>query len=109
MKVKKFQNILDESEFNAYQVLVSELDTTLDRLRVISLADLSDAYEVQSFNRFWDSVTQGESVVVSINDDTDLYEWGDDNTLLVLSKNLNDRMIIFDKQDKVKIVNAIEK
>lgn len=109
MDVLRFQNIVDESEFNCYQVLVSELDTTLDRMRCIVLSHLRDAYEISQFNEFWDYVTNDETVVVSVTDNSNLYELSDDSTLLVLSSDLNDKMIIFDKQDKNKILNKLSK
>lgn len=109
MDVIKFQSIIDESEFNSWQVLMSELDTTLNRMRCIILSKLKDVYEISQFNEFWDYVTNNEAVVVSVTDNSNLYELSDDSTLLVLSSDLNDKMIIFDKQDKSKILNKISK
>lgn len=109
MKSKKFVDVVDESEINSYQILVSELDTTLDRMRFVSLSEQKDAYEMQQFNSFWEEVKNNESVVVAINDNSDLYELSDDSTLVVLSEDLNNKMIIFDKQDSQKILNKIMK
>ena len=107
MKSKKFVDVVDESEINSYQILVSELDTTLDRMRCVSLSEQKDAYEMQQFNSFWEEVKNNESVVVAIN--SNLYELSDDSTLVVLSEDLNNKMIIFDKQDSQKILNKIMK
>lgn len=109
MKSKKFVDVVDESEINSYQILVSELDTTLDRMRFVSLSEQKDAYEMQQFNSFWEEVKNNESVVVAINDDSNLYELSDDSTLVILSEDLNNKMIIFDKQDSQKILNKIMK
>ena len=109
MKSKKFVDVVDESEINSYQILVSELDTTLDRMRCVSLSEQKDAYETQQFNSFWEEVKNNESVVVAINDNSNLYELSDDSTLVVLSEDLNNKMIIFDKQDSQKILNKIMK
>lgn len=109
MKSKKFVDVVDESEINSYQILVSELDTTLDRMRCVSLLEQKDAYEMQQFNSFWEEVKNNESVVVAINDNSNLYELSDDSTLVVLSEDLNNKMIIFDKQDSQKILNKIMK
>lgn len=109
MDVLKFQSVVDEGEFNCYQVLMSELDTTLDRMRCIVLSRLRDAYEISQFNEFWDYVANEEVVVVSVTDNSNLYELSDDSTLLVLSADLNDKMIIFDKQDKNKILSKMSK
>ena len=109
MKSKKFVDVVDESEINSYQILVSELDTTLDRMRCVSLSEQKDAYEMQQFNSFWEEVKNNESVVVAINDNSNLYELSDDSTLVVLSEDLNNKMIIFDKQDSQNILNKIMK
>lgn len=109
MKSKKFVDVVDESEINSYQILVSELDTTLDRMRYVSLSEQKDAYEIQQFNSFLEEVKNNESVVVAINDNSNLYELSDDSTLVVLSEDLNNKMIIFDKQDSQKILNKIMK
>lgn len=109
MKSKKFVDVVDESEINSYQILVSELDTTLDRMRYVSLSEQKDAYEMQQFNSFWEEVKNNESVVVAINDNSNLYELSDDSTLVILSEDLNNKMIIFDKQDSQKILNKIMK
>lgn len=109
MKSKKFVDVVDESEINSYQILVSELDTTLDRMRYVSLSEQKDAYEMRQFNSFWEEVKNNELVVVAINDNSNLYELSDDSTLVVLSEDLNNKMIIFDKQDSQKILNKIMK
>ncbi len=109
MDVIKFQSVVDESEFNSWQVLMSELDSTLDRMRCVVLSRLKDAYEIAQFNGFWNYVTNNEAIVVAVTDSSNLYELNDDSTLLVLSSDLNDKMIIFDKQDKSKILNKISK
>lgn len=109
MDVVKFQSVVDESEFNCWQVLMSELDSTLDRMRCVVLSRLKDAYEIAQFNGFWNYVTNNEAIVVAVTDSSNLYELSDDSTLLVLSSDLNDKMIIFDKQDKSKILNKISK
>ena len=64
---------------------------------------------MQQFNSFWEEVKNNESVVVAINDNSNLYELSDDSTLVVLSEDLNNKMIIFDKQDSQKILNKIMK
>lgn len=109
MKSKPFSEIVEESEFNSYQILMTELDSTLKRMRYISLSKLTDAYEIEQFNRFWNEIKNNEAVVVSINDNTDLYEISNDisTIIIVLSEDLNNRMIIFDVQDGSKLINKI--
>lgn len=106
MNSKQFKDIAEEVEFNYWQILMSELDSTLNRMLYISLSDLKDAYEIEQFNNFWENVKQNESVVVSVSDDADLYEV--DSVLIVLIERLNEKMIVFDKQDKRKVVSQIQ-
>jgi hypothetical protein len=109
MTANNFSEIADEIEFSYWQVLMSELDSSLNRLKYISSADLKDAYENEQFNSFWDEVKANESIIVSVSDNADLYEIGDDSLLIVLVENVNNRMIVFDKQDKRKVCSLIQK
>lgn len=105
---KPFKDRVDESDIPYWQVLMSELDSTLPRMKYISISDLKDAYEIEKFNNFWDYVRTSEVVVVSVSEGTDLYELSDSSILIILSENLNEKMIIFDKQDSMRIINRIE-
>lgn len=107
MDAIRFQNIVDESEFNSWQILMSELDTTLDRMRCIVFSRLRDAHEISQFEEFWDYVVNNEPMVVSVTDDASLYEIGEDAILVVLYSNLDEKMVIFDKQDRQKIMGKI--
>lgn len=109
MDVLKFKSVIDESELASWQVLASELDSTIEDMRCYTLSCLRDAYEIEQFNGFWDYVTHDEAVVVGITEDANLYELSDDSTLVILYGNINDRMIIFDKQDKRSILSKITK
>lgn len=109
MNSKYFKDIAEEVEFNYWQVLMSELDSNLNRMQYISSQDLSDAYELECFNNFFNKVKLSEAVVVSISDNADLYELSDDSILVVLIERLNERMIVFDKQDKRKLLHMMER
>lgn len=109
MDSKSFKDIAEEVEFNYWQVLMSELDSTLNRMQYISSKDLLDAYELERFNKFFGEIKINEAVVVSVSDNADLYELSDDSVLVVLIERLNEKMIVFDKQDKRKIISAIQK
>lgn len=78
MNHKPFKNIVDESEYDSYQALMYELDSTLNRMRYISLSELTDAVDIDCFNRFWDNVKNNEAVIVSITEGSDLYELNED-------------------------------
>ena len=106
MKIGLFKDIVESSDISYWQVLMSELDSSLSRMRYVSSSDLKDAYEIQQFNQFWDDV-KDEVVVVSISDNADLYELSDNFILVVLIENLDNKMIVFDVQDAKKIKNKI--
>lgn len=107
MNHKPFKNIVDESEYDSYQALMYELDSTLNRMRYISLSELTDAVDIDCFNRFWDNVKNNEAVIVSITEGSDLYELNEDSILIILVEKIDDKMLIFDSQDARKIVNHI--
>lgn len=107
MKYRNFNERVEEDEFDYYQVLVSELDTSLPRMKFVSDKDLKDAFEIEQFNKFWNSVKSNEAVVVSITDNADLYELSEDCILIVLIENLNEKIFVFDMQDGKKIIRKI--
>lgn len=107
MKYKNFNERVEEDEFDYYQVLVSELDTSLPRMKFISDKDLKDAFEIEQFNKFWNNIRNNEAVVVSITDDADLYELSDEYVLISLIENLSEKIIVFDIQDGKKIIDKI--
>lgn len=107
MNHKPFKNIVDESEYDSYQALMYELDSTLNRMRYISLSELTDAVDIDCFNRFWDNVKNNEAVIVSITEGSDLYELNEDSILIILVEKIDDKMLIFDSQDARKIMNHI--
>lgn len=107
MKYRNFNERVEEDEFDYYQVLVSELDTSLPRMKFVSDKDLKDAFEIERFNKFWNNVKSNEAVVVSITDNADLYELSEDCILIVLIENLNEKIFVFDMQDGKKIIRKI--
>lgn len=107
MKYKNFNERVEEDEFDYYQVLVSELDTSLSRMKFISDKDLKDAFEIEQFNKFWNDTKNNEAVVVSITDNADLYELNEECILIVLIENLGEKLAVFDIQDGKKIVSKI--
>ena len=107
MKYRNFKERVEEDEFDYYQVIVSELDTSLPRMKFVSDKDLKDAFEIEQFNKFWNNVKSNEAVVVSITDNADLYELSEDCILIVLIENLNEKIFVFDMQDGKKIIRKI--
>ena len=107
MNHKAFKNIVDESEYDSYQALMYELDSSLERMRYISLADLTDALDIDYFNRFWEKVRDNDAIVVSIAEGSDLYELSDGSILLILVEKIDEKMLVFDLQDAKKIIRQI--
>ena len=107
MKYRNFNERVEEDEFNYYQVLVSELDKSLPRMKFVSDKDLKDTFEIERFNKFWNNVKSNEAVVVSITDNADLYELNEECILIVLIENLGEKLVVFDIQDGKKIVSKI--
>ena len=107
MKHKSFKNIIDESELGYYQTLMYELDSSLERMRYISLNELTDSLDIECFNEFWDRVVNNEAVIVSISEDANLYELSDDNVLLITIEKIDNKMFVFDTQDSRKIIKQI--
>ncbi len=108
MKSKNLTDYPGELDFNL-QVVSSELDTSAKRLRYFSNEDKDlDAVSINAFNCAWDKVKNEGGLITSINDNTELYEYGDDSTIVVLYEELSVRMIIVDKQD-VRVIQNILK
>lgn len=107
MNHKAFKNIVDESEYDSYQALMYELDSSLERMRYISSSELTDALDVECFNRFWDKVRDNEVIVVSVAEGSDLYELSDDSVLLILIEKIDEKTLVFDLQDAKKIIRQI--
>lgn len=107
MKHKAFKNIVDESEYDSYQALMYELDSSLERMRYISSSELTDAFDIECFDRFWDKVRDNEVIVVSVAEGSDLYELSDDSVLLILVEKIDEKLLVFDVQDAKKIIRQI--
>jgi len=103
---KKLSELPEQLEFD-YNLVSIELDTSPNRLRYISSADLDDAVRKDAFDLFYNNLRQNNAVVVSFDNNADMYEYGDDALVIVLFENESTRFIIFDIQDAKKIENAI--
>lgn len=103
---KKLIELQEQLDFN-YDLVSVELDTCSKRLRYISSSDITDAIQKDSFDAFYNRLKNEEVVVVSFDDNTDMYEIGDDCIVVVLHENLRGKFVIFDIQDAKKIENMI--
>jgi hypothetical protein len=107
MNHKAFKNIVDESEYDSYQALMYELDSSLNRMRYISSKELTDALDVECFDKFWNKIRDDETVVVSVSEYSDLYELSNDSVLIILVEKIDEKMLVFDMQDAKKIIRQI--
>lgn len=107
MKHKAFKNIVDESEYDSYQALMYELDSSLQRMRYISSNELTDALDIECFNIFWNEIKDNETIVVSVAEGSDLYELNDDSVLIILVEKIDEKLLVFDIQDAKKIMKRI--
>lgn len=107
MNTKSFKKIAETSDLSYWQVLMVELDSSLNRMLCITSSDLNDAYELEEFNNFWKDVKDNEAIVVSISDNANLYELSDSSILIVLIEEFNEKMLVFDMQDKQKLLNKL--
>lgn len=105
---KKLVELQEQLDFD-YDLVSVELDTCPKRLRYICNADLSDAISKDSFDKFFNEIKTNEAVVVSFDDNTDMYEVGEDNLVIILHDSLKAKYILFDIQDAKKAENMIFK
>lgn len=107
MNHKAFKNIVDESEYDSYQALMYELDSSLNRMRYISSSELTDALDIECFNNFWNRIRDNETIVVSVAEGSDLYELSDDSVLIILVEKIDEKLLVFDIQDAKKVIRQI--
>ena len=98
MKVKDFKDIADDFELNT-QLLASELDTSLNRMKYISLSDCKSKDDIESFNNLWNKIVDEGANIVSISEECDLCEIED--ICIITYSDLNHKMFIFDIQDSL--------
>lgn len=106
MRSKKLIDLQDQLDFD-YDVASVELDTCPKRLRYISTTDLSDAQDKDAFDTFFNSVRRDEAIVVSINDNTDMYELSENAVVIILHETQSAKYILFDLQDTRKVEDMI--
>ena len=103
---KKLIELQDQLDFD-YDLVSVELDTCAKRLRYLSSSDISDAIQKDAFDAFYKNTREQNAVIVSFDDNTDMYEVCDDSLVIVLHENEKARYIIFDIQDAKKIENFV--
>ena len=103
---KKLIELQEQLDFD-YDLVSVELDTCPKRLRYLSSNDITDAIQKDAFNFFYNKLKNDEAVVVSFDNNTDMYEVGDECLVVVIHENLKCKYIIFDIQDAKKVENLV--
>ena len=104
---KKLIELQDQLDFD-YNLVSVELDTCSKRLRYLSSNDITDAIQKDAFDAFYKRLKNDDGVVVSFDDNTDMYEVGDECLVVVLHENtVGCKYIIFDIQDAKKVENLV--
>lgn len=104
MKGKKLMDYgSDELEINI-PLIASELDTDPNRLRYLSNKDKDLEFgESERIVKMFNDVKENGNEITSINDNTTLYEYGDDSIIIILYETLDLNLIIVDTED-VKVI-----
>ena len=105
---KKLIDLQDKLDFD-YDLVSIELDTYPNRLRYISSSDLNDAIFKYAFDEFYKNVKNNEAVVVSFDNNTDMYEITETALVIILHESQTAKYILFDIQDAKKVENMIFK
>lgn len=108
MKAKKLITLGEELDINI-SLISSELDTDPNRLRYFSNQDKElSPYEISSFKNTFNDIKENGDFITSLNDNSELFEYGDENTIVILYSILEQNLIIVDTED-VKVIRAVMK
>lgn len=108
MKCFRITDLKERPDFDL-QIVAIELDTSASRLLYFSLKDCDNAVDVENFNDLFECIRNYEEKIVSINDNTELYELKENNTIIVVYEDLTDKFIIFDKENKRDVEQLLKK
>lgn len=103
---KKLIELQEQLEFD-YDLAAVELDTCAKRLYCLIESSLTDAISKDAFEIFFKRTQETEAVVVSIDNNTDIYEVGDDSLVIILHSSPKDRYIISDIQDAKRVEHMV--
>ena len=108
MKLGKITELKESLDLDI-QAVACELDTSAKRLRYYCLRDADNDLDIKGFNEAFEFIKNCEDLVVSINDNTELYEIRESYSIVVLYEDLNDKFIIFDIENKREVESMINK
>ena len=102
---KKIRNLKEPLDID-FQLMASEMDTSVNHIRFISKSILTDALEIECFEKFISDIEKENGIeITAFNDNTILYEYLDE--AIVIHTILADKYILFDYYITKKIENKI--
>lgn len=98
--LKKYNEIFVEIDL---QLLASEMDASLKELVFLHDAAATDCNDIEFFEKIWHNLKESVSLV-SIDDDTEIYEYGD--IVVATHETMTDKFIICRNTEyhKIKLV-----
>ena len=107
MPISQKLNKLSEPLDIDYQLMASELDTSIKDMKYLSKDMMRDAISSDAFDALINDIENIESVeITSFNDNTVLYEYLDE--AVVVHTNLSNKVILFDSMLTQKIENRMD-
>lgn len=105
MSISQKLNKLNEPLDIDYQLMASELDTSIKRMKYLSI-ELMDDILILSFNSLVNDIENVEGIeITSFDDNTVLYEYLDE--AVVVYTNLGKKIILFDSMITQKLENKL--
>mgnify|MGYP003604473260 FL=1 len=107
MPISQKLNKLSEPLDIDYQLMASELDTSIKDMKYLSKDMMQDAISSDAFDALINDIENIEGVeITSFNDNTVLYEYLDE--AVVVHTNLSNKVILFDSMLTQKIENRMD-
>lgn len=107
MPISQKLNKLSEPLDIDYQLMASELDTSIKDMKYLSKDMMQDAMSSDAFDALINDIENIEGVeITSFNDNTVLYEYLDE--AIVVHTNLSNKVILFDFMLTQKIENRMD-
>lgn len=102
---KKITTLGEEIDIDL-QLMASELDTSVSRMKYLSDTLMEDAISKESFERLVEEIKTEGGEITSFNDNTVLYEFLDD--AFVIHENLGVKYVLFDSSLTQKIEKHLD-
>lgn len=90
---KKITELKETIDVN-FQLIATELDTSVNDLRVISSSMMNDSLEIDAFNKFSNEIEENGVEITSFDDNTVLVEYLEEP--IVVHTILGSKSLIFD-------------